>query len=157
MEGQSFSMTLPTNSYAAGEVTVISSLVDLIIDGDSVRQNESFIFSSTESYLNAILGKDGTDNGDFGRRRLRIRLEERSLSIETVKNNTLPANPTVLKCLCGGLEASELIQSQELCEHSMNFLLALIHEEIMLKWTVHEGRNETVLLKVVLHSLPPSR
>jgi hypothetical protein len=164
---------VPHENEDRDEITLISMIRDIMIDDKSIRRNDQSIFSSTASYLETILQK--TDDG-FGSfiteysRKVRIRLDRSSINSfikkRVMPSEILPASPYVLKILCGGLDATELVNdnnggSSAIVKHSMDFLRGLIEEPVVLEWTVqrrqcyHKNDDSGLLLTgAALNSLP---
>jgi hypothetical protein len=143
---------LSQHRNSTSEIFLISELLDLVIDGKSLKQSDQKIFSSKLAYLDAILKQTSQDSGHRQyKASAKVILDDGS--IESV---FLLITPSVLKCLCGGLDADELLGSDSLCNHSMTFLRSLIHEKVALKWTLRVSNQEqgnTIVVKAALHSL----
>eukprot|EP00536_Pseudo-nitzschia_multiseries_P004205 jgi/Psemu1/318371/estExt_fgenesh1_pm.C_690001 len=130
------------------ETTVISRMVDLTVDGISLQKNRS-VFATSSKYLKTILGTNGRCF-----RTAMVDLDAESLS-GRASRSSIEVTPDVLKTLCGSLGVDELSSDETLCAHSMGFLRGLIHEDIVLKWTLTEEENQKLTtVKAVLHRIP---
>lgn len=156
-EGNISSISVPNNSgqetqeeiISDMEMNVISSLVDIHIDGISLKDScinnsDQSVFSTTTQYLKTILEND--------------RHAYKSAIIYLDNDDDIGqaiASPDVMESLCGSLDVTELLENNDtLCTHSMRFLRALILEHVILKWTIYiDDDNELKIAKAVLHQL----
>jgi hypothetical protein len=72
---------------------------------------------------------------------------------DSPNNSFVKVTPSVLKCLCGGLDAHDLVENDSLCQHSLNFMQALIQDAVLLNWTIYVEKPESTITKAVLQSL----
>jgi hypothetical protein len=67
--------------------------------------------------------------------------------------DAIHADSRVVKTLCGGIEAGELMKDELLGCHVLHLVRALLNEPILLRWTVDTRQNQAEVLKVVLPKL----
>jgi hypothetical protein len=131
--------------------TFASEIMDLEVDGVSFRRNPKQIFSSVAAFQKRILlVGDGRASGGLSyRTTAKVHFHTKS-----GYRNPVEVAPSVLQCLCGGLDPSDLVSDKSLCQHSMDFVRALIHDKVQLKWTINWEHPVPIVTKVVLHKLP---
>jgi hypothetical protein len=142
--GETFSLPEPSETISPrSEITLLSSILDMSINGASLRDSRSL--ESTRSFLETILLSDG----EYRSATLHL---ECSLSIGQL-GDTIHADSRVVKTLCGGIEAGELMKDESLGCHVLHLVRALLNEPILLRWTINTRQNQAEVLKVVLPKL----
>ena len=126
------------------EVTVLSGITDMVADGVSLKNTPS-VFSSRFEYLRTVIGKSGT----FKRSIIYLDTND-----EQACKSGILASPDVLNILCGSLTATELLEDEMICAHSMRFFRALIEEHISFDWTLNKDKDGKLeIVKVALRHL----
>jgi hypothetical protein len=142
--GETFSLPEPSETMSPrSEITLLSSILDISINGASLRDSRSL--ESPGSFLETILSSDG------GYRSAALHLGC-SLSIGQ-PGDAIHADSRVVKTLCGGIEAGELMKDELLGCHVLHLVRALLNEPILLRWTVDTRQNQAEVLKVILPKL----
>ncbi|KAG7342167.1 hypothetical protein IV203_007259 [Nitzschia inconspicua] len=134
-------------------IELVSEVMDLIIDGLSLRGNSEHIFSSPATFKNWILLTDNhfACGGSSWRYKESAKVQ---LDKEFDKVNIFPITPAVLQCLCGGLDARDFISDDNLSQHSMNFVKSLLNDRVRLKFSLDLRQAEPKVIKTVLDKLP---
>jgi hypothetical protein len=132
-------------------IIFVSEVLDVIVDGISLRWKGNKVFSSTKAFREAVLTtwNDGRENDVW---RYHTSAKVRLQMDCNPSNSIFSITSSVLNCLCGGLDARDLVESDILCQHSLNFIQALIQDTVKLKWTVDSEKPEPTITKAVLHS-----
>jgi hypothetical protein len=153
-------------------ITFVACLKDILVGGGkSLRSNNFAAFKSMSRFRRMILEDEG---------QIRYRNDSVLLLLVTTANTTngnssssnshkshhsherIYAGSDILQILCGGLDASELLEDDELCKISMDLVRSMMvesttptaREDVQLGWTVrgtsNNDRNKLYATKVVL-------
>lgn len=135
------------------QTTLISEVMDLVTDGLSFCQNAKEVFISPAAFRERIL----VSNADSRRRWQYQESANVQLCSEKYSSCKYLISPSVLQCLCGGLDAEDMVDDDSLCRHAINFIQALLRDKVQLKWSIdYSPPNQTlipIVVKVVLHGL----
>jgi hypothetical protein len=136
----------------------VSSIVDLRLGGKSLKR-DTFAGGKCISQFRGTLIK-----GDQYRNDCILKLTTRNSSDKNNSPNNsgryhqqVHAGSAVLQILCGGLDASEMLEDDELCKIAMDLVHSMIERRgdrgpVELAWTIKDVNNQRCAIKV---SLPP--
>lgn len=130
------------------QTTLLSRILGLSIGGVSLKSTIR-TFESPAQFLGTVL----TPDGDY--RSATLYLDSWNNISMGRDDNGIIAGPNVVKTLCGGVEAAELIRDESLGRHALNLVRALLNESILLRWTINENDNydQADVARVVLSNL----
>ena len=125
------------------EITLVSSILDISINGKLLHQNKCL--DSPSSLVKSI-----TKNGHY--REVIMELESFGTSSQE-GNHVVLVNPSIMQTLCGGVSAKELIEEERLRSNVFQLVQALLREQVLLFWTIQRSLKDAIVLKVMLPKL----
>jgi len=122
-------------------IIVLAVVVDIEIAGKLL--NESRCLESPTSFFRGIT----IDNATY---------RQATLHLESVVFSDVPcprevlASPSIIKTLCGGIEADEMARDGLIKTHVFDLVQALLREQVKLRWTICTRQQPFWIEQVVL-------
>jgi hypothetical protein len=123
------------------QITVVASILDISIGGKLLH--ESQCMKSPASFIRNILTTDKRYHDAI------LHLE--SFGISAIQyNHKVFASSDILKTLCGGIDAEDLINKETQGLQVFRLVKAMLREQVMFRWTIEKNFKSTKVLKVAL-------